>query len=175
MARGKTLRSIVERPDGHAIEVINRPIRGGDYWVGTHDNITERRLTEMRIASLAEQEAHRASVDTEIRAFRASVEAVLRSMSDSASEMGRTAAGLSASSRETAQRASGAVRTSNDAAVNVKAASDAARELAPAQRRLQPVEVPALHAQQLVDEQAGTLAGQAEQQDGSRQSTLVVV
>jgi PAS domain S-box-containing protein len=129
MARGKTLSSIVERPDGHAIEVINRPIPGGDYWVGTHDDITERRLSEMRIASLAQQEAHRASVDTEIRAFRASVEAVLRTMSDSASEMGRTAAGLSASSRETAQRASGAVRTSNDAAVNVKAASDAAREL----------------------------------------------
>jgi PAS domain S-box-containing protein len=129
MARGKTLSSIVERPDGHAIEVINRPIPGGDYWVGTHDDITERRLSEMRIASLAEQEAHRASVDTEIRAFRASVEAVLRTMSDSASEMGRTAAGLSASSRETSQRASGAVRTSNDAAVNVKAASDAAREL----------------------------------------------
>jgi methyl-accepting chemotaxis protein len=43
--------------------------------------------------------------------------------------MGRTAAGLSDSSRETSQRASGAVRTSNDAAVNVKAASDAAHEL----------------------------------------------
>ena len=84
---------------------------------------------EQEIRLLAEQEAHRASVDTEIRAFRASVEAVLRTMSDSASEMGRTAAGLSASSRETSQRASGAVRTSNDAAVNVKAASDAAREL----------------------------------------------
>jgi methyl-accepting chemotaxis protein len=129
MARGKTLRSIVERPDGHAIEVINRPIPGGDYWVGTHDDITERRLTETRIASLAEQEAHRASVDAEIRSFREGVEAVLRTMSDSASEMGRTAAGLSDSSRETSQRASGAVRTSNDAAVNVKAASDAAHEL----------------------------------------------
>jgi len=129
MARGKTLSSIVERPDGHVIAVTNRPISGGDYWVGTHDDITERRLTETRIASLAEQEAHRASVDGEIRSFRESVEAVLRTMSDSASEMGRTAAGLSDSSRETSQRASGAVRTSNDAAVNVKAASDAAHEL----------------------------------------------
>jgi methyl-accepting chemotaxis protein len=129
MARGKTLSSIVERPDGHVIEVINRPIPGGDYWVGTHDDITEHRRTEMRIASLAEQEAHRASVDAEIRSFREGVEAVLRTMGDSASEMGRTAAGLSASSRETSQRASGAVRTSNDAAVNVKAASDAAHEL----------------------------------------------
>jgi methyl-accepting chemotaxis protein len=129
IAQGKTVSSIIERPDGHAIEVINRPIAGGDYWVGTHDDITERRLAEMRTASLAEQTAHRAFVEAEIRSFRASVEAVLRTMSDNATEMGRTATGLSASSRETSQRASGAVRSSNEAAVNVKTAADAAREL----------------------------------------------
>jgi methyl-accepting chemotaxis protein len=129
MRQGKTLRSIVERPDGHVIEVINRPIAGGDYWVGTHDDITERRLTEMRIASLAEQKERRESVETEIRSFRANVEAVLRTMSHSASEMSRTATGLSGYSRETSQRAAGAARSSNDAAVNVAAASDAAREL----------------------------------------------
>jgi NO-binding membrane sensor protein with MHYT domain/methyl-accepting chemotaxis protein len=129
MRRGKTVRSIIERPDGHAIEVINRPIAGGDYWVGTHDDITERRLTEMRIASLAEQKERRELVETEIRSFRENVEAVLRTMSHSASEMGRTATGLTGYSRETSQRAAGAVRSSNDAAVNVAAASDAAREL----------------------------------------------
>src|SRR5262249_26310220 len=129
MMQGKTVRSIIERPDGHAIEVINRPIAGGHYWVGTHDDITERRLTEMRIASLAEQKARRELVEAEILSFRESVEAVLRSMSDSASEMGRTATGLSRYSGETSQRAAGAVRSSNDAAVNVAAASDAAREL----------------------------------------------
>jgi NO-binding membrane sensor protein with MHYT domain/methyl-accepting chemotaxis protein len=129
IGRGETVRSIVERPDGHAIEVVNRPIAGGDYWVGTHDDITERRLTEMRVASLAEQKAHRAMVEAEIRSFRASVESVLGTMSTSACEMGRTAAGLSASSRETSQRAAGAVHTSNDAAVNVTVAADAAHEL----------------------------------------------
>lgn len=129
IGRGETVRSIIERPDGHAIEVVNRPIAGGDYWVGTHDDITERRLTEMRVASLAEQKAHRAMVEAEIRSFRASVESVLGTMSTSAGEMGRTAAGLSASSRETSQRAAGAVHTSNDAAVNVTVAADAAHEL----------------------------------------------
>jgi len=129
MTRGKTLRSVIERPDGHAIEVINRPIAGGDYWVGTHDDITERRLTEMRIASLAEQKERRELVEAEIRSFRENVEAVLRTMSHSAAEMGRTATGLSGYSHETSQRAAGAVRSSNDAAVNVAAASDAAREL----------------------------------------------
>jgi len=129
IGRGETVRSIIERPDGHAIEVINRPIAAGDYWVGTHDDITERRLTEMRVASLAEQKAHRAMVEAEIRSFRASVESVLGTMSTSAAEMGRTAAGLSASSRETSQRAAGAVHTSNDAAVNVTVAANAAHEL----------------------------------------------
>jgi len=129
MRRGKTVHSIIERPDGHAIEVINRPIAGGNYWVGTHDDITERRLTETRIASLAEQKERRELVEGEISSFRENVEAVLRTMSHSASEMGRTATGLSGYSRETSQRAAGAVRSSNDAAVNVAAASDAAREL----------------------------------------------
>jgi len=129
MRRGKTVRSIIERPDGHAIEVINRPISGGDYWVGTHDDISERRLTEMRIASLAEQKERRELVESEIGSFRENVEMVLRTMSHSASEMGRTATDLSGYSRETSQRAAGAVRSSNDAAVNVAAASDAAREL----------------------------------------------
>jgi PAS domain S-box-containing protein len=129
LAQGKTVSSIIERPDGHAIEVINRPIAGGAYWVGTHDDITERRLAEMRSASLAEQKAHRASVDAAIGSFRESVEAVLATVSDSAAAMGQTATGLSASSHETSQRAAGAVRTSNDAAVNVEAASGAAREL----------------------------------------------
>jgi methyl-accepting chemotaxis protein len=129
MRRGEALRSIIERPDGHAIEVSNRPIAGGDYWVGTHDDITERRLSETRMASLAEQTAHRAMVEAEIRSFRESVEAVLGTLSGSAAEMARTAAGLSTYSRETSQRATGAVRSSNDAADNVAAAAGAAREL----------------------------------------------
>jgi len=33
---------IVETPDGRAVLVVNRPIKGGEYWIGTHDDITER-------------------------------------------------------------------------------------------------------------------------------------
>ena len=122
-------RSIIENSDGRAISVINRPIAGGDYWVGTHDDITERRRAEMQSASLAEQEERRASVEAAILLFRESVEAVLRTVSDSAGAMGSTATGLSASSRETSQRAAGAVHTSNEASASVGAASDAAQEL----------------------------------------------
>jgi methyl-accepting chemotaxis protein len=129
MRQGKTVSSIIENADGRAISVINRPIAGGDYWVGTHDDITERRRAEMQSASLAEQEERRASVEAAILAFRESVEAVLRTVSDSAGAMGSTATGLSASSRETSQRAAGAAHTSNEAAANVGAASEAAQEL----------------------------------------------
>jgi methyl-accepting chemotaxis protein len=129
MAAGKTSSAIIENPGGRAISVINRPIAGGEYWVGTHDDITERRQAERQSASLAEQEQRRAALEAEIHAFRQSVEAVLRTVSESAGAMGTTATTLSASSDETSQRAAGAVATSNEAAANVGAASGAAQEL----------------------------------------------
>lgn len=129
MSAGKTLSSVIENPDGRAISVINRPIAGGEYWVGTHDDITERREAERQSASLAEQEQRRAVLEAEIQAFRQSVETVLRTVSESAGAMGTTATTLSASSDETSQRAAGAVSTSNEAAANVGAASGAAQEL----------------------------------------------
>ncbi len=129
MAQGKTISWVVESPDGRAISVINRPIAGGHYWVGTHDDITERRIAERQSASLAEQQERRASVDAAILSFRESVEIVLRTVSDSAATMRSTATTLSASSGETSQRAAGAVHTSNEASASVGAASDATQEL----------------------------------------------
>ena len=46
VAGGNTLSRIVETPDGRAISVINRPIAGSHYWVGTHEDITERQQAE---------------------------------------------------------------------------------------------------------------------------------
>jgi NO-binding membrane sensor protein with MHYT domain len=43
MTAGKTVSFISETPDGRAVSVVNRPIPGSNYWVGTHDDITERR------------------------------------------------------------------------------------------------------------------------------------
>ena len=129
MAGGKTVTSVVESPDGRAISVVNRPIAVGNYWVGTHDDITERRRAETQSASLAEQQERRASVDAAILAFRDGVEAALATVGDSAGAMRATAMDLSASSGETSKRAAGAVRTSNEASANVMAASEAAGEL----------------------------------------------
>jgi methyl-accepting chemotaxis protein len=129
MAQGKTVTSVVESPDGRAISVVNRPIAVGNYWVGTHDDITERRRAESQSASLAEQQERRASVDAAILAFRDGVEAALATVGASAGAMRATAMALSASSGETSKRAAGAVHTSNEASANVMAASEAAGEL----------------------------------------------
>ncbi len=128
MMAGKTLSRIVET-NGRAISVINQPIAGGAYWVGTHEDITERRLAEKQNASLIEQEKRRAVVDEAILAFRGSVESVLTTVSESALVMRTTAATLSESSGETQHQASGAVDTSNEASANVTAAASAAEEL----------------------------------------------
>src|SRR5262245_22902015 len=129
MGQGKALTSVIESADGTAISVTNRPVPGGDYWVGTHEDISERRRAEKQSLSLAEQEQRRAAVEAAIRSFRESVEKDLRTVSDGAVTMASTATRLAESSQDTSQRATGAGKTSNDAAANVGAASDAAQEL----------------------------------------------
>ena len=48
MKEGRTTSWIVEPDDGRSISVINRPFAGG-YWVGTHEDITERRQGEREL------------------------------------------------------------------------------------------------------------------------------
>jgi diguanylate cyclase (GGDEF)-like protein len=52
IAEGKATSWVVESPDGRAISVTNQPMPGGT-WVATHEDITERRRAEERIAYLA--------------------------------------------------------------------------------------------------------------------------
>jgi methyl-accepting chemotaxis protein len=121
---------VTEAPDGRAISVVNRPIPGSKYWVGTHDDITERRSAERRSALLGEQEARRAVVDEAIAWFRESVEGVLQTVADSVAAMKSTATVLSATSNETTAQTAGAVATSNEAFGSVEVAATAADELA---------------------------------------------
>jgi len=129
MAAGKVVSFVIETPDGRAISVVNRAIPGGQYWVGTHDDITERRSAEQKSALLGEQEARRAVVDDAIVWFRGSVEGVLKTVTDSVAAMKSTASVLSATSNDTTAHTAGAVRTSNDAFVGVETAATAADEL----------------------------------------------
>jgi methyl-accepting chemotaxis protein len=129
IAQGKTTNSIVQAPDGRSILVINRPIVGGSHWIGTHEDITERLMAEQQRRSLTEQEERRTEVDAAILSFRESVETELRMVTDNAAAMRATATTLAQSSGETAERAAGAVQTSNKASDNVEAAAATAEEL----------------------------------------------
>jgi len=129
MASGEVVSFVSESPDGRAISVVNRAVPGGTYWVGTHDDITERRSAERKNALLGEQEARRAVVDEAIAWFRESVEGVLKTVGDSVTAMKSTAAALSATSNETSAETAGAVRTSNEAFNRVDTASTAAEEM----------------------------------------------
>ena len=129
MAAGKIVSFVTEAPDGRAISVVNRAIPGGKYWVGTHDDITERRSAEQKSALLSEQESRRAAVEDAIAWFRNSVEGVLKTVTASVAAMKSTATALAATSKETTAHTAGAVRTSNDAFGGVESAAAAADQL----------------------------------------------
>jgi methyl-accepting chemotaxis protein len=127
--QGQAMNRIVETPDGRAISVINRPVKGGQYWIGTHDDITERIHAERRNAAMSEQERRRVEIETEIRAFRKSVAEVLLTVTESTAALKSIAVDLSGSSGRTSERTAGAVDMSNEASANMTAAAGAAEEL----------------------------------------------
>ena len=129
MSQGRTISSVVETTRGHSISVVNKPIPGGKYWVGTHDDITERLTTERKSAALAAQDQRRATVETAIQSFRDNVEIGLKTVSDSAAAMKSTASELSSSSNETARHSAGAIAQSRTASESVEIAASAAEEL----------------------------------------------
>jgi diguanylate cyclase (GGDEF)-like protein len=53
---GATTSQFVELDDGRTIAVVNVPMAGGG-WVATHEDITERRRSEMQIAHMARHDA----------------------------------------------------------------------------------------------------------------------
>jgi methyl-accepting chemotaxis protein len=130
MAAGKAIHFVSDLPDGRSIAVVNRAIPGGAYWIGTHDDITERRAAERKSALLGEQQARRAVVDEAILGFRESVEGMLKTVADSVAAMKSTAAALSATSNETTTHTDGAVQASTAAFDSVEVASTAAEEMA---------------------------------------------
>src|SRR6478609_2482599 len=53
---GKATRQLTEAPGGRAIEIVNRPLKGGG-WVATIEDITERTRADEKIAHLAHYDA----------------------------------------------------------------------------------------------------------------------
>jgi diguanylate cyclase (GGDEF)-like protein len=52
VALGKPFSSVVETIDGRVISIVNNPMEGGG-WVGTHEDVTEQKRAEERIAYTA--------------------------------------------------------------------------------------------------------------------------
>ena len=128
VAEGRTIVHEVKSKDGRLLLVTNHPVPGGG-WIGTHEDITERRQTEQQNVALQQQETRRAVLEDAISAFRQSAENMLRTVADSAGEMRATAANLFSASGHASQRADSAVQSSNEASANVATAAVAADEL----------------------------------------------
>ena len=125
---GRTIVHEVKSKGGHLLLVTNHPMKGGG-WIGTHEDITERRQAELQRTTMQHQEERRAVIENAISAFRERAENLLRTVADSAGEMRSTAASLFNASGHTSQRAESAVQTSNEASTNVETAAIAADEL----------------------------------------------
>ncbi len=122
------MQDVRELPDGRVISVSSRPMAGGG-WVATHQDITERRRQDQERDRLTAHDQRRVLIDAAIAAFRQRVEAMLSTVSDHAGTMRATASTLFSASRQTSQRAEGAVNASNEASTNVEIAASAANEL----------------------------------------------
>jgi methyl-accepting chemotaxis protein len=130
MAQGKVISAIVENTDGRAISVVNKPINSGEYWVGTHDDITERRVAEKKSLLLGQQEERRAKIETAIKSFRETIATVINTVSNSTAAMRATATELSSLSSDTLRSADQAAQMSKSASSSVETAAGAADEMA---------------------------------------------
>ena len=126
---GRTIEHQVKSKGGRIVLVKNHPMKGGG-WIGTHEDVTERRQADQQRMSMQHQEERRAVIENAISAFRERAENLLRTVADSAGKMRATAASLFNASGHTSNRAESAVHTSNEASTNVESASIAADELA---------------------------------------------
>jgi len=128
VAQGRTIVHEVKSKGGRLLLVTNHPMPGGG-WIGTHEDITERRHAEQQHTAMLHREERRTAVENAITSFRERVENLLRTVTDSTGEMRATAAGLFNASGHTSKRAETAVVTSNEASSNVETAAVAADEM----------------------------------------------
>ena len=128
VGQGRTIVHEVKSTGGHLLLVTNHPMKGGG-WIGTHEDITERRAIEQQRMATQQQEERRSVIESAISTFRKRAESLLQTVADRAGEMRSTATGLFNASGHTSQRAESAVQMSNEAATNVKTASVAADEM----------------------------------------------
>ena len=128
IGQGRTIVHEVKSQAGRLLLVTNHPMKGGG-WIGTHEDITERRLGEQERLTMLQKEQRRSIIDNAISEFRKHAEALMQSMAGSAGKMRLTASEMLDTSGHTSQRAVGAMATSNEASTSVGVAAAAAEEL----------------------------------------------
>lgn len=126
--KGHTTVHEVKSSGDRLLLVMNHPMEGGG-WIGTHEDITERRQAELQQAAMQEREERRAVIDKAISSFRSRAESLLRTVAERALEMRATAAASFDSSGQTTRHAEIAVQTSNGASTNIESAECSAIEL----------------------------------------------
>jgi len=126
---GSESTQIAELPGGRVVSVVNRSVEGGRFWIGTHDDITDRIQAERKSAAMSQQERRRVEIESEIGAFRENAEAMLGTVDASTRALKSIAVALSNSSGRTSERTAGAVQSSGEASANMSAAAAAAEEL----------------------------------------------
>ena len=128
IGEGRTIIHEVKSKGGRLLLVTNHPMKGGG-WIGTHEDITERRQAELQRDAMAQQEKRRALIEGAISDFRSDAENMLQTVSESAAVMRTTAGNMVSTSGQTSQSSESAVQISNEAWTNVKTAAAAASEL----------------------------------------------
>lgn len=125
---GNTFRHVFELPNGRKIAVSNiaRPSGG---WVSTHEDVTEQEKVARERIEIQNEQQRRALIDQAIAEFRPQAASLLDSVKDSVGAMRATAQTLLGNSRQTSERAVGAVGAFDEASANVKAVATAANEL----------------------------------------------
>jgi len=128
VAEGRTIEHEVKSAGGRLLLAKNHPIKGGG-WIGTHEDITERRQAETQRVTIQQQEERRTVIEDAISAFRKRAESLLQTVGDCAGKMRSTATNLFNASGHTSQQAESAVQASNEASTNVDSAATATEEL----------------------------------------------
>jgi methyl-accepting chemotaxis protein len=126
---GKTMVHEVNSTRGRLLRLTNHPTGDGG-WIGLHEDITERRKTELEHAALQQQDVRRAALEKAIGVFRSRCKQLLDAVLASTWQMTDTAGGLLSTSSEAAGDAGRAAEESHSSSESIEAAASATTELA---------------------------------------------
>jgi len=126
---GQTMVHEVKSTRDRLLRLTNYPTGDGG-WIGLHEDITERRTTEIEHAALQQQDLRRAAMEKAIGIFRSRCKHLLAAVLASTRQMNETAGELLSASSEAAGDASRAADDSHASSGSIGAAAAGTTELA---------------------------------------------